>query len=330
MTQCHPSNLRIAIIGSGMAGLSCASQLKKHGFEPTIFKKSRGLGGRLATRRLSDGIAFDHGAQYVTARSAAFRMLVQAGLETGTAQRWCPKGFDDAVSVTGDWIVGTPAMNALVRPLADGVDVRPATEVIAVDRKEKGWRVRTRVDDIGEQFDIIISSAPAPQASALFASEPDVADALDRVSVAPCWALMLTFETSVCPGFDVWQSDAEDLVWISRNNSKPSRNTAKECWVMHAGPAWSRRHLEADRAEVAEMTIEMLPLAFGSRLPRIERAVAHRWRYARTITPLCKPYLCSEDRKVFIGGDWCLGARVESAFESGQAISSALVGAGNE
>jgi renalase len=329
VNECRPFRSRIAIIGSGMAGLICAAQLKKHGFRPTIFEKSRGLGGRLATRRLSDGIAFDHGAQYITARSAAFRMMVEARLETGSAHRWRPKRFDDA-SVAGNWIVGTPAMNALVKPLAEGVGIRFATEVVTVDREDKLWRLRTRADDIGEQFDFVVSSAPAPQASRLFNSERQIADALESVSVAPCWTLMLVFQTSADPGFDVWQSDAEDLIWVSRDSSKPCRSAAKDTWVVHAGPSWSQRHLELGRIQVAEMMIKMLSRTFGSRLPKIESAVSHRWRYARTISTLGKPYLCTEDHTVFVGGDWCLGARVECAFESGQAMASALINAGKE
>ncbi|MDH3473835.1 MAG: NAD(P)-binding protein [Rhodospirillales bacterium] len=49
------SKARIAVIGSGMAGIGCAKNLKQHGFHPTIFEKSRGLGGRLVTRRMVMG-----------------------------------------------------------------------------------------------------------------------------------------------------------------------------------------------------------------------------------------------------------------------------------
>jgi len=314
------------VIGAGMAGISCAKDLKEQGFQPTIFEKSRGLGGRLSTRRLSEAIAFDHGAQYVVARSAAFQEALKAAIETGAAQQWRPKSLERPRSEIDHWIVGTPAMNALIKPLADGIDIRPMTTASAVNREGDIWRVCTPANESGEPFDIVVSSVPAPQARVLFASEPAVTAALAKVSMAPCWALMLTFDTPFVSGFDVWQSDSDDLVWISRNNSKPQRHVAKDCWVAHASPAWSQHHLELDRDQVADMMVEMLPQALGGRLPEIEHARAHRWRYARTTAPLGQPYLCSEDRTLFLGGDWCLGASVECAFESGQAIAKALTG----
>ena len=50
---------RIAIIGAGLAGLSAARALTAAGHTPVVFEKSRGLGGRLATRRTEFG-PIDH------------------------------------------------------------------------------------------------------------------------------------------------------------------------------------------------------------------------------------------------------------------------------
>ncbi len=315
---------RIAIIGAGMAGLTCARQLTEHGFRPTVFEKSRGLGGRLATRRAGDGVAFDHGVQYVTARSAAFRRALEAAEDAGAAAEWHP-GLDAGPAPTQDtWFVGAPAMNALVKPLARDIDVRLTTEVSAVRRERDAWQVVGSTGDDGERFDIVVCTAPAPQAGRLLASEPAVAAALAEVEIAPCWALMLRFAAAVEASFDVRRFEAEDIAWIARNGSKPGREPGPECWVVHAGSEWSRRHLELERERAAGMMVEMLPQALGVPLPEIETALAHRWRFARTTAPLGAPFLSFAEDTLFLGGDWCLGARVESAFESGRAIAQAL------
>ena len=52
---------KVIIIGAGIAGLCCAKRLISSGFDVSIFEKSRGIGGRLASRRIDNGI-FNHGA----------------------------------------------------------------------------------------------------------------------------------------------------------------------------------------------------------------------------------------------------------------------------
>jgi monoamine oxidase len=48
---------QVAIIGAGLAGLSCASALAKAGMQVKVFEKSRGLAGRMSTRKGTAGNA---------------------------------------------------------------------------------------------------------------------------------------------------------------------------------------------------------------------------------------------------------------------------------
>jgi predicted NAD/FAD-dependent oxidoreductase len=54
----------IAIVGAGMAAITCARTLVQAGHRVTVFEKSRGVGGRMSARNSPYG-TFDHGAQYV-------------------------------------------------------------------------------------------------------------------------------------------------------------------------------------------------------------------------------------------------------------------------
>ncbi|EXI81308.1 MAG: Dehydrosqualene desaturase [Candidatus Accumulibacter sp. BA-94] len=81
---------RVALIGAGIAGLSCAAQLQQAGLEVSLFDKSRGAGGRMSTRR-GDGWQCDHGAQYFTARHPDFRAEVARWQQAGVAALWAPR-----------------------------------------------------------------------------------------------------------------------------------------------------------------------------------------------------------------------------------------------
>ncbi|MEK7073002.1 MAG: FAD-dependent oxidoreductase [Patescibacteria group bacterium] len=55
---------RIAVIGAGIAGLSCATDLKKAGFDVVVFEKNAYVGGRMSSRS-KDGFIFDLGADHL-------------------------------------------------------------------------------------------------------------------------------------------------------------------------------------------------------------------------------------------------------------------------
>ena len=319
-----PAADRVAVIGAGVAGIACARRLKDRGCHPVVFEKSRGLGGRLATRRLPDGAGFDHGAQYVTARGAGFAALIRDAITAGAAENWSPTGSGNAVQGEDPWYVGTPTMSALMRPAADGIEIRLSTEITGIARQGQDWRVETASGVEAEPFRAVVVTTPAPQASRLVAMAPGLTEGLAGVRMAPCWALMVQFAGPVEPGFDVLRSPNDTLAWVVRNDSKPGRHGPWETWVAHAGVEWTGRHLEDDREVVARYLLDaLLPLIGGSR-PDIRYAAAHRWRYARTLQPLGAPFLASEDGSLIVAGDWCLGARVECAFDSGSAAADAV------
>ena len=120
-------NSEILIIGAGMAGLSCASALSKAGRDVRILDKGRGPGGRMAARRAEIGgelVSFDHGAQFFTARDAAFAEQVEKWHSAGIVARW-PAASDEA------WI-GTPGMNAPIREMAESLNVHWGTRALTI------------------------------------------------------------------------------------------------------------------------------------------------------------------------------------------------------
>ena len=86
----NDSSLRVAVVGAGLAGLSCAQALQAGGVAVALFDKSRGVSGRMSTRR-GEGWQADHGAQYFTAREPAFVEEVRRWVAAGVAADWSPR-----------------------------------------------------------------------------------------------------------------------------------------------------------------------------------------------------------------------------------------------
>ena len=313
---------RVAVIGAGMAGLVCARTLADHRLPVVLFDKSRGLGGRLATRR-TDSDAFDHGAQYFTARDPRFRRYVDAWAERALLAEWRPR-HDDAAKSREPWWVALPGMSTLGRALGADVDRRASCRIVEVRREGEAWRL---VDEVGGDqgsFDAVVVAAPAPQAIPLLRAAPALAAAAERAVMAPCWTGLFAFDAPL-PLPDLVRPGDGPLAWLARNGTKPGRDGG-ESWVVHARPDWSCEHLEADAATAVDALTTALRDVAGD-LPPPTFARAHRWRYARVETPVGEP--CLFDPQTLIGacGDWCLGARVEAAFLSGAAAAGRVLNA---
>ena len=171
---------RVAVIGAGLSGLVCARSLQ-HQAEVRVFEKSRGYGGRMATRRHGD-FGFDHGAQFFSARSQPFREFLGPLLEQGLVARWDARFVEfegNRITSRRQWAdepphyVAVPGMNALGRALGEALDVCLQTRVGEISEDGSDWLLQdTDGRDLG-RFDWVVSSIPAVQAIDSFCNDPD-------------------------------------------------------------------------------------------------------------------------------------------------------------
>ena len=320
----HRSTPRIAIIGAGMAGITCAHALQKMGCSPVVLEKSRAIGGRLATRRTVEGDCFDHGAQYITARQPAFQQMLQTLELRQSVAAWAPLDPARTKPPSQPWMVGTPGMSALLKPLAATLALHTRTTVTALSRSAAGWHLHTDTEVMSGPFDAVVCTAPAMQCHALFTDVPAMQAALARVSMAPCWAAMLRYTEALPVSFDARRYEAGPIGWLARQSSRPGYSGMPHSWVLHAGPAWSEAHQDQSAEQVLAQLQQELARLLGTPLPPVSYAAAHRWRYAFTTLPLGQPFLANDDGSLYAAGDWCLGARVELAHTSGEAVAAAL------
>jgi predicted NAD/FAD-dependent oxidoreductase len=309
--------MRIAIIGAGMAGLACAEKLTAAGATVTLFDKGRGPGGRMSTRRIATPLgdaAFDHGAQYFTARDPAFQDRVARWAEAGVVAPWPAAGADA-------W-VGVPGMNAPVKQMAAGSDVRWSVQIEALTREGDRWRpIAPGLET--EPFDTILLAVPAEQAAPLLQPwDADMASHATTTQAQPCWTAMAAFDTRLPIDADILR-DKGIIGWAARNNAKPGRSTP-EAWVIQANPAWSASHLEDDRDTILPALLQGFADAAGHALATPIAATAHRWRFARSGS-LGAGLLWNPGLRVGACGDWLLGPRVECGWVSGDRLANAAL-----
>jgi hypothetical protein len=325
------SKPRVAVVGAGISGLLCARTLQDHGVEVTVFEKSRGAGGRMATRRAAEGPHFDHGAQYFTVRDERFERYVRSWMHDGLVDRWegrictLTNGAIQWKEKTTPRFVGVPGMSAICRHLAEGLQIAFNARVRAPERRDDLWSI---VDEDGVhfgEFNYFVTSAPAPQSAELLVAAPQLAQAARSTSMNGCWAVMLAFDESLGIPFDGAFVHESPLSWIARNNAKPQRRGDSECWVLHASPEWTTKNLEANPDDVLPQLIDAFWQATQAE-PKGESHVAcHRWRYALPPEPLEQRSLFQASLNVGACGDWCSGPRVEGAALSGMSLAGRVL-----
>ena len=332
---------RIAVIGAGIAGATCARALALAGCAVHVVDKSRGPGGRLATRRMAwldpqgrQRVArLDHGAPAFAAGGVDFRAFLASALPPDALAPWQPtpapggRGLDDA----GPLCLPTPDMPSLCRGLLRDI---PASWGVTVDQLRPGplgWYVEAAGSALPGPFDAVVLALPPAQAAPLLA--PHRRDWSQHASLAlmqPCWTLMgVARSPAQALDWDLGRPEQGPLAWVVRNDARPGRESSADevQWVVHARTGWSRQHLEQSPDWVQARLQAALQDWLGEPIDW-QHAVVHRWRYAMPqFTAGARGAPCWWDgaRGLGVCGDFLGGTGVEGAWQSAQGLSEAIL-----
>lgn len=285
----------------------------------------------MSTRQTRDGRCFDHGCQYFSAKSDAFREQVGRWLTAGVVCRWdgCVVEIRDNIATVKEpaspRLVGCPTMQRICNELSRGLNVFSDTRVTDVQRCGNRWQLFTQNHVVGD-FDAVVFALPPQQAASLIPSEFTLSSLCNRVRMTVCWTAMVAFETPLKTDFDAAVIHDRSLSWIARDSSKPGREPSPECWVLQASSNWSNEHREDDPDFVLEVLRNELFAVTGTFGASETYARAHRWLYAipDAATPIVRPQF-DPQYQMGICGDWITGKRVEDAWTSGLLLADTMI-----
>jgi predicted NAD/FAD-dependent oxidoreductase len=289
----------VLIVGAGIAGLIAARRLRDAGLPVQVVDKGRGPGGRMATRRFSDA-RFDHGAQFLTARSKWFQDEVQRWVTAGVAREWFTEGGHPRY-------VGTDGMNGIAKFLAAGLDVETSWEAVEAS---PGWRLESKAGQtrLGQA---LIVTAPMPQALALLGDPIANRDGLAAVRYERCWALMARTQGAQVPLAGGIKLEG-NVAWIADNAGRGT--SAVQALTIHSSPAYAAANWDADPEAVARDLWQGARAETGGEMTAWQ---VHRWRYALTANPIEETCWTDPGLRLALAGDSFGAARVEGAAVSG-------------
>lgn len=337
---------QIVIVGGGVSGLSLARRLKLDGRPARLLEKSRGVGGRCATRRV-EGLPVDHGVPLLHGRSDAF-------LDAMAALNACRPIRDWPYHVQG---AGTPCqpqayhsfsfrlgveegVNAFPRQLARGLDVELRTRVSAIARDEDGWRLTCEGADgpTERRACTLVLTAPVPQTIELL--RPLAADSrevegvvelLRRIFVLPCLTVLAGYELPPEPPQWHLHLPGPGSILHTVINDSSKRPGADQLVLVHqATPEFSREHLEDPPEQWSAALLEQAARSIGAWAGAPRWQHSHRWAYARLQRgdELARPVLLSwpgGQRLGLCGEAFNPAGGVEGAYLSGIKLAERII-----
>ena len=323
--------INIAVIGAGLSGLTVANTLKEHA-DITVFEKAASPSGRLSTRRAYQ-YTFDHGCQFFTVKTAAFKEFIAPMIDQGVIQRWDAKFVEiknRQITKSQKWnsqhphYVGLPSMNAVGKFLSKDLNIVLKTPVKSIFKMQKRWTLEGESGQNLGSFDWVISSIPAQQATQLFPQNLPIHAVINATTMEGCFSLMLGFDKEIALGFEAALVHGEDISWISVNNSKPKRSNAVSLLV-NSTNSWATANSTLDHNDALEFLVEQTKLVVGCDAHKADHKAIHQWKYANSRKRNGATYFIDHSNKLGVCGDWLIQGRAEAAFTSGLNVAQDLL-----
>ncbi len=315
----------ILIIGAGISGLLCATELQRAGIQVRLVDKGRGVGGRMATRRMGGG-RLDHGAQFFTVRDPRFRSYVDEWLEAGVIREWF--GGSDKPGDNHPRYCGIRGMTDAPKYLAKELEVVRSEKVVELSRELDTWIAQSETGAIFRARQLVITT-PLPQAlplldtSGLNYADEDL-EALRAVRYEKGLATLCILDgPSGLPAPGGMKLEKHPpLCWIADNQMK-GVSAEVPTLTLHADPSFSAEHWDSpDEVRGPRMIEAARPLLQAS----VVDYACHRWGFTKPVNPWPGPCYHKSGLGLTLAGDSFGGARVEGAALSGLAAAARILG----
>lgn len=333
--------MKIGIIGAGLSGLTAGRILAKAGHDVVVFEKSRGYGGRMATRHIDAEIpaSMDHGAPYLTGSTEEFLAFVSELEEKGLVALWNDRFsyYTDGRILPempgrepGKYYAASKGMNAIGKYLGRSLEIYFGEKVGGVTHiggsrtRKSPWMINSSSINVFEA-DAVIIATPAIQAYGLVSTAQDEFDlrkmitVLDDISYTSAVSLMAGYGERNPVDWKAIHCDHPDVSWICNESSKRELSGDMNL-VIHSTDRFAKEMIETD--DPSKLESRMLRSAgkiLGTWAARPEWQQSHIWRYHIPRKSLDMPYLESENElaPLALVGDYFQGRSMEAAYLSG-------------
>lgn len=312
----NPGDLGVLVVGAGVAGLTLARRLSQNGEKVTVFEKSPGVGGRLATRR-GEGWIWDHGLVDIQ----------PSDVPPETYLDWQSLGIlenrKDQPQLS--WIC-SEGMTQLPKKLEVGFEVirNCKIDLVRVGPGGKVWMIR---DEEGNWHhgNKLVLAIPAPQAELILdGSFPQqmisLKESLLRIKYRPTLTVLGLINRGRFPELKL---KTDRIVEICIDNGEKGIRNSLGALTLHLTADYSRKNFDKPDKVVLTEIKNWVKKKMGA---EITGMVVKRWRFSQVTHSLEEPFLAAKlTSPLFVIGDGFCGGGIKGALLSANSLADHLL-----
>jgi renalase len=286
------------IIGAGISGMTLAQRLRSKGLSVLILEKSKGVGGRMATRRWNDQL-FDHGAQHIRMNPKTQSLLDQWSHEN-LLSPWQENSFICPLGIS-----------KLAKSMAAHLEIQLEKKVIHVQKIDTNYKLSS---EDGSHFITknLVLSSPLPQSLQLLShSNINYDKKLESIQYAKALVFLVSHKSALnfqLPDYQEWNSGP--LFSITNQNKKFDKPGFAFTFTM--SPDWSDTHFELNDELLNthfKQTLDLLKF----QIPQSSELQIKKWRYSHPTSTWTDKFYTVENEKIELIGDAFGGPSINGA-----------------
>ena len=321
----------VAVIGAGLTGTTIASKLNEK-FDVKVFEKSRGVGGRMSTRRETPFI-FDHGAQFFKVKTTVFKNFLSELFSQKIIQPWNFRlAYFDGQNLSkirfiqdeDRFYVGVPNMDAIIKHLSKNCNVILNTKIERIIKENDKWNLYDQNKKSYDSYDWVVLSLPAQQSLELITKKISFYPLIKKIKMKGCFSLMIGMSESLNLDYDAALIENEDIAWFAINNSKPGR-MKKTCLIINSSYEYASKNMNTSKEKVLKHLLCKSSKFLNYDLSKSNIIKIHQWKYVEAECSPIENFFIDHKEKIAVCGDWFINSRVEGAFISANELSKEII-----
>ena len=314
--------LNVAVIGAGITGITLANLLHKK-VNLTVFEKSRGVGGRMATRR-AEPYQFNHGTQYFKIENEEFKDFMQPlmrnkiikPLRTNYIEIFNKKVIKRTKMYNQKYYTAESNMNSVVKYLINNkFYIKLLCKIEKTIKKNGKWFIIDSENLSYGPYDWLFITIPSDQAIEILNNDFKLLNIIKKLKMRSCFSLMLGFDKIKEFDFDTALFLDEDVQWLSISKKILEKKKYYNL-LINSSYNFAEQNINGSKDKISDYLIKQVSDILKCELNNYKHKALHFWKYAMSEKNNNLGSLLDEDLKVIVCGDWCMNGKVEGSFLS--------------